>query len=87
MTFGYMRVMCWVGLFLVFVTGAAFAESSVWAVTGSNSTVYLAGSCHVLRGSDYPLPPEFETAYKKSSRLVFEAPLAELETPEVQARI
>ena len=71
------------GLMIVLVTVAmGGAESSVWVVKGSKSTVYLAGSCHVLRASDHPLPIQFETAYARAHRIIFEAPPADMEGPE-----
>jgi uncharacterized protein YbaP (TraB family) len=69
-------------LLLVFLTAATGrAESSVWEIKGPKATVYLAGSSHVLRASDHPLPAEFDIAYARSRRIVFEAPLAEMEKP------
>ena len=47
-----------------------YAESSVWKLTTGNGSFSLAGSCHLLRKSDYPLPGEFEAAYKLSLRLI-----------------
>ncbi len=45
----------------------------MWKVTdGKGGTLYLGGSIHALRRTDYPLPPAFEVAFKKSDRLVFE---------------
>jgi uncharacterized protein len=70
----------WVITFLM--AAGAWAESSVWVVKGPKAAVYLAGSCHVLRASDHPLPAEFEKAYAHSRKIVFEAPLDEVETPE-----
>jgi hypothetical protein len=49
--------------------------------------VYLAGSYHILRSSDYPLPPEFEAAYRQSAKIVFEVPPGEMEEPEVRASL
>ncbi len=66
---------------LLSVAGAG-AQSSVWAVKGAKATVYLAGSCHVLRASDHPLPAPFETAYADSRRIIFEAPPGDLEAAE-----
>jgi len=74
-------------LLVILLAGEARAESSVWVVTSPTSTVYLAGSCHILRSSDYPLPPEFEAAYGQAAKVVFEVPPAEMEKPEVQARL
>jgi uncharacterized protein len=74
-------------LLLILLAGEARAESSVWVVTSRTSTVYLAGSYHILRASDYPLPPEFEAAYRQSAKIVFEVPPGEMQKPEVQARL
>ena len=74
-------------LLVILLAGEARAESSVWVVTSPTSTVYLAGSYHILRSSDYPLPPEFEAAYGQSAKIVFEVPPGEMEKPEVQARL
>lgn len=48
------------------------AKSSVWKVSKGNKVLYLGGTCHFLRPSDYPLPSEFERAYSKADTLVFE---------------
>lgn len=59
-------------LFLLLISSNVRAESSVWMVSSSRGNVYLAGSFHILRASDYPLPAEFFTAYKDSRKVVFE---------------
>jgi hypothetical protein len=69
-------------LFLVFTAAGAQAESSVWVASSSKANVYLAGSFHMLRASDYPLPAEFFTAYKDSRKIIFEVPPGEMERPE-----
>jgi uncharacterized protein len=49
------------------------AAASVWKVSDSSGKVlYLGGSVHALRSTDYPLPPEYARACDASSRLVFE---------------
>jgi hypothetical protein len=51
----------------------AAASSCVWKVSGPNGgTLYLGGSVHALRSSDYPLPAGYNNALNASSRLVFE---------------
>jgi len=67
-------------LFILFISSGAEAASSVWSASSSSATVYLAGSFHMLRESDYPLPAEFFTAYRNSAKLVFEVPPGEAET-------
>lgn len=66
------------------LTSAAVAESSVWKVTRGGNTLYLGGTSHVLRQSDFPLPAEFEAAYAASSILYFETDVARLKSAEMQ---
>lgn len=65
----------------------AHAESSVWKVSKGDSVLYLGATCHLLRVSDYPLPPEFEKAYKSSSLAVFETDIGKLQDPSMQQEI
>lgn len=47
--------------------------ASVWKVTGSRGeTLYLGGSVHALRSTDYPLPAAFNRAFDASTRLALE---------------
>jgi uncharacterized protein YbaP (TraB family) len=49
------------------------ASGCVWKVTGQNgSTLFLGGSVHALRSTDYPLPAAYNRAFDASSRIVFE---------------
>src|SRR5438477_11949546 len=48
--------------------------ASVWKVTGPNGgMLYLGGSVHALRSTDYPLPSAYNRAFDASERIVFEA--------------
>jgi len=69
---------------IVFSATWASAESSVWKAQKGSSVIYLGGTCHILRESDYPLPPEFDTAYKASDTVVLEADLGKLQDPATQ---
>ena len=69
-------------LFIIFTASGIGAESSVWVVNSSTANVYLAGSFHMLRASDYPLPAEFFTAYNNSRKIIFEVPPDEMEGSE-----
>lgn len=64
--------------------GSLCAQTSVWKVTKGNSTLYLGGTCHVLRASDLPLPPEFDAAYRAATVVYFETDLARAQSPEMQ---
>lgn len=57
----------------------ASAETSVWKAQKGNSILFIGGTCHVLRESDFPLPPEFEKAYMASEIVVFETDMAKLQ--------
>jgi uncharacterized protein YbaP (TraB family) len=51
----------------------------VWKVSDSNGrTLYLGGSIHVLRGTDYPLPAAYNRAFDASTRLALEVDPKEL---------
>lgn len=54
----------------------------VWQLRDGDSSVYLAGSVHLLREKDFPLPAEFDAAYANSSELVFEVDMGVLSSPE-----
>ena len=44
----------------------------IWAFGGNASTVYLVGSIHVMKASLFPLPEQFEAAFRRADRLVVE---------------
>lgn len=60
---------------------------SVWRVESATTRVYLCGTIHLLRASDYPLPAAYETAYKDSQRLVFELPPGSQHDPKLAAQM
>lgn len=63
---------------ITLIAGCVWPENcliaaSVWKVSDSSGKVlYLGGSIHALRPTDYPLPPEYARAFDGSNRLVFE---------------
>lgn len=54
---------------------------------GKHNTVYLLGSIHVLRQSDYPLPPAVLEAYANSKSLFMEVDLDEMGSAQVQSEM
>ncbi len=68
-----------------FLSMASFADSSVWVASSETSKVYFAGTVHLLRPADYPLPEEFYEAYNDSSKLYFETDIASMNDLAVQA--
>lgn len=69
------------------IAGQAAAESSVWRVQSDSSVLYLGGTVHLLRASDFPLPQEYDIAYKDSSKLVFETDIESMNDLSVQASL
>lgn len=66
---------------------SAAAQSSVWVASKDSQSVYLGGTVHLLRPSDFPLPAPFETAYVAADQLYFETDIAGLSDMSVQARL
>ncbi|MDR0717915.1 MAG: TraB/GumN family protein [Azoarcus sp.] len=63
-------------LFFVLLGGApAFAQSAVWKISHGDNVMYLAGSWHLLRPTDYPLPKEFDMAFERAEAVAFETNL------------
>ncbi|MBU6300996.1 MAG: TraB/GumN family protein [Verrucomicrobia bacterium] len=75
-------------LVLAFVAAeAALAvdKGCVWRLEGPGTVVYLAGSIHLLREQDHPLPPVYEKVYRECDRVYFEVDLETMKSPEGQA--
>ncbi|MBS0421882.1 MAG: TraB/GumN family protein [Proteobacteria bacterium] len=62
----------------------AHAASPVWAIHGDHSTIYLAGSVHLLKATDATLPPGFDRAYKDAKAVVMELAIDKID-PTVMA--
>lgn len=71
----------------IYIGSNATADTSVWEVTSASNTIYLGGTVHLLRPSDYPLPEEYEQAYQASSEIYFETDLNSLNDLSVQAQM
>ena len=63
---------------------AAHADGPVWKVTKGENHLFIGGTLHLLSESDYPLPAVFESAYRQSAMVVFEADMQRLQSPEFQ---
>lgn len=56
----------------------------LWRFIKGNSTLYLAGSVHLLKPSTYPLPEQLELAFAQSNTLVLEVNLNSLSPAALQ---
>jgi len=75
-------------LFAAIFPGEAKAEqSAVWSISDDDSTVYLAGSIHILRETDLPVPRIFKQVYDKSEEVIFEIDMAKMNDPAMAMKI
>jgi len=81
------RIFVLVVLLLSCFTAGAADEGGkhfLWRVNKGDATIYLAGSVHVLRPSDYPLPDALESAFKSCDGLVEEIDLTHFDPDAAQ---
>ncbi len=61
--------------------------TSAWLAEGASNRVYLLGSVHLLRESDYPLPPVVDAAYEDAETLVMEIDMDDLDPIALQTLV
>lgn len=66
---------------------SAISQSTVWTIEGNSTKIYVGGSIHILREQDYPLPKEFEEAYKNAEILVTELDVDAMNLPSNMQKI
>ena len=74
-------------LLLCVTVRADGALHSLWELHGKHNTVYLLGSIHVLRASDYPLAPVVLEAYAHAGSVLMEIDLDEINSETVQSEM
>ena len=60
---------------------------ALWELHGKHNTVYILGSIHVLRPSDYPLAPAVLNAYGDAKSIFMEVNLAEIDSQIMQTEL
>jgi hypothetical protein len=58
----------------------------LWRYTRGTTTLYLAGSIHILKPTIYPLPAQLTAAFRQASHLVLEVDVHGLPPAELQRR-
>jgi uncharacterized protein len=69
------------------VAAAAATRHPLWKVEGQRNSVYLLGSVHVLKKSDYPLAAPIESAFSNASVVAFETDIAAMEDPATAMKL
>ncbi len=85
-----LRLRGWALGALLLCAAVARADGSLhclWEIHGKHGTVYLLGSIHVLRPSDYPLAPVVIEAYTHSQSILMEVNLEEIDSAGVQSEL
>jgi len=59
----------------------------LWRVSKGDAVIYMAGSIHVLRPRDYPLPDILESTFKASAGLVEEIDLSQFDPESAQLQM
>jgi len=67
---------------LLIFPSVCFSETSLWHISKNGNELFLGGTIHVLKKEDYPLPVEFNKAFQKSDKLVFETNIEMTKTSE-----
>lgn len=73
-----MRIILWLSFIITLLLQA---QTSVWKVSKGDNILYIGGTFHVLRQSDYPLPHEYAQAYKNSDIIALETDLMAMNDP------
>jgi hypothetical protein len=63
------------------------ALHALWELHGKHNTVYILGSIHVLRATDYPLSPAVLDAYAHAKAVFMEVNLEEVDSQQMQAEV
>src|ERR1700720_3838086 len=66
---------------------AAGPLHALWELHGKHNTVYILGSIHVLRPTDYPLAPAVLNAYGNAKSIFMEVNLQEIDSQQMQMEL
>jgi uncharacterized protein YbaP (TraB family) len=55
----------------------------LWEVSDGDNKVYLLGSFHALKPSDYPVAPQVDAAFRDAELVAFEVPPEEMTSPDL----
>ena len=81
-----MKKIFWLVAATLLVGFKAFAASPVYEISKGSQKLFLAGTIHVLRPQDFPLPVAFDLAYRQAQIIVLETDLQKVQSPEFGQR-
>ncbi|MEM7009966.1 MAG: TraB/GumN family protein [Verrucomicrobiota bacterium] len=59
-------------------------KACIWKLQKGDATVYLAGSVHLLRETDHPLPAAYDNVYDLSDRIYFEVDMKDMQGAQMK---
>ena len=59
-------------------------DDCIWKIESDSNTVYIMGSIHFLKETDYPLDDRFDTCFQDAENVVFELHYDSTQTPAFQ---
>jgi uncharacterized protein YbaP (TraB family) len=74
-------------LLLLTTATLSVQAASVWKVSSDKHTLYIGGTIHILSPEDYPLPREYDIAYKAADKVVFETDMIAANSLEFQQKM
>jgi uncharacterized protein YbaP (TraB family) len=74
-------------LFTLSASAVDEGKHFLWRASKGGAVIYVAGSIHVLRKSDYPLPDIMESTFKASAGLVEEIDLTRFDPESAQLQM
>jgi uncharacterized protein YbaP (TraB family) len=74
-------------LLLLATATLSVQAASVWKVSSDKHTLYIGGTIHILSPEDYPLPSEYDVAYKAADKVVFETDMVAVNSLEFQQKM
>ncbi len=71
-------------LTIIFISRPLLSDSPVWRVSKGEKVVFIGGTIHLLKKTDFPLPTPFAKAYKQAQVVVLETDIDAVDAPEMQ---
>lgn len=66
---------------------AAGQPVTMWHTQGDHNQIYILGSIHLLRPSDYPIPSAIYEAYEEAETLIMELDMDDIDPMQTQALV
>ncbi|THB71028.1 MAG: TraB/GumN family protein [Gammaproteobacteria bacterium] len=73
-----------IALALFSISFVSYSKSFLWEIKDKDNSVFLLGSVHLLRESDFPLNKSIINAFESTELVVFEADISALSSPKFQ---